>query len=152
MECTQILPKTDKFFTHRFQFLYTPTVFGYIVEMAALSHPPQKQLKIKIHNKILQPKYMYTTLNRTGIHINNPQNLTLQQRNISWYKIQNHFNIMRFHITNTKNFQKFDSLIHTKEILFRILTDLLSNIGVNLFSLILKHLMQCGKTVYNDFT
>lgn len=55
-------------------------------------------------------------------------------------------------VTNTKNFQKFDSLIHTKEILFRILTDVLSNIGVNLFSLILKHLMQCGKTVYNDFT
>lgn len=75
---------SDKFFTHIFQFIYTPTVFGYIVEMAALSHPPQKQLKIKIHNKILQPKYMYTTLNRTGIHINNPQNLTLQQRNISY--------------------------------------------------------------------
>lgn len=61
MECTQILPKTDKFFTHRFQFIYTPTVFGYIVEMAALSHPQQKQLKIKIHNKILQPKYIYYT-------------------------------------------------------------------------------------------
>lgn len=59
---------------------------------------------------------------------------------------------MRFHITNTKNFKIFDPLIHTKEILFRILTDVLSNIGVNLFSLILKHLMQCGKTVYNDFT
>lgn len=53
MECTQILPKTDKFFTHIFQFIYTPTVFGYIVEMAALSRPPQQQLKIKIHNKIL---------------------------------------------------------------------------------------------------
>lgn len=37
---------------------------------------------------------------------------------------------MRFHITNTKNLKKFDSLIHTKEILFRILTDVLSNIGV----------------------
>lgn len=83
--------------------------------MAALSHPPQQQLKIKIHNKILQPKYMYTTLNRTGIHINNPQNLTLQRRNILWYIIQNHFRIMRFHITNAKNFKKSESLIYTKE-------------------------------------
>lgn len=40
----------------------TPTVFGYIVEMAALSHPPQKQLKIKIQNKILQQKYILITL------------------------------------------------------------------------------------------
>lgn len=48
---------------------------------------------------------------------------------------------MRFYIINIKNFKKFDFLIYIKEILFRILIDVLFNIGVNFFLLILKYLM-----------
>lgn len=136
MECMQILPKTnlywpDQFFTHRFQFIYTPTVFGYIVEMGALSHPPQQQLKIKIQKLRSYNQNIYTTLTCTGIHINNPQNLTLEQRNILWYIIQNHFRIMQFHlITNTQNFNKkwfriFN--LHQRKFLFSILPDVSSN-------------------------
>lgn len=75
LACRYANSSKDKFilevinFSHRFQFITvntgiisTPTVFGYIVEMAALSHPPQKQLKIKIQNKILQQKYILITL------------------------------------------------------------------------------------------
>lgn len=62
MECTQILPKTGQFFTHRFQFIYTLTAFGYIVEMVVLSHPPQQQLKIKIQKLRSYNQNIYTTL------------------------------------------------------------------------------------------
>lgn len=48
---------------------------------------------------------------------------------------------MRFYIINIKNFKIFDFLIYIKEILFRILIDVLFNIGVNFFLLILKYLM-----------
>lgn len=48
---------------------------------------------------------------------------------------------MRFYIINIKNLKKFDFLIYIKEILFRILIDVLFNIGVNFFLLILKYLM-----------
>lgn len=37
---------------------------------------------------------------------------------------------MRFYIINIKNFKRFDFLIYIKEILFRILIDVLFNIGV----------------------